>query len=254
MSIDQFPVGQEMEITYPGLRVRLAILGHGQLSVEMTQKQPSHVEVVDLHVVPLGANKFILSWRQKNCVVTSVHDYDRNLAHTSAVTNDGAHSRATGSIAIVRPARRLSDDRPERNKALVLEAMTSLFQRHDASAVERLYASNYIQHNPNVPQGRDALKLFVTTLPSAVYYEPGLIIAEGSFVAIHGRMRGWAEVPQIVIDLFRIEEGRLAEHWDVLQDELPTEGAFAMFSPMERALTPADEGGEFAAILQGTSN
>lgn len=122
------------------------------------------------------------------------------------------------------------------NKALVLEAMTALFQRHDASAVERLYALDYIQHNPGIPQGRDALAKLVEGLPSTVYYEPGLIIAEGDFVAIHGRIRGWAPNPQIAIDIFRIADGRLAEHWDVLQDEAPAEGAtsgLAMFSPDE---------------------
>lgn len=77
----------------------------------------------------------------------------------------------TGTFAVTRPADRAFDDRPQRNKALVLEAMTSLFQRHDASAVERLYAPNYIQHNPNIPQGREALQALVADLSRAVYYE-----------------------------------------------------------------------------------
>lgn len=124
----------------------------------------------------------------------------------------------------------------ERNKALVLEAMTALFRSHDPLAVERLYAPGYIQHNPDIPQGRDALAQLVAQLPPAVFYEPGLIIAEGDFVAIHGRIRGWAPKTQIVVDIFRIENGRLAEHWDVLQDEAPTEASrsgLAMFSPDE---------------------
>ncbi len=83
----------------------------------------------------------------------------------------------------------------ERNKALVLEAMTALFQRHDPRAVERLYAPDYIQHNPSIPQGRQALAGLVAELPQAVFYEPGLIVAEGDFVAIHGRIRGWAGLP-----------------------------------------------------------
>lgn len=132
----------------------------------------------------------------------------------------------------------------ERNKALVLEAMTALFQRHDPSVVEMLYAPDYIQHNPGIPQGRDALAELVTQLPSAVFYEPGLIVAEGNFVAIHGRIRGWAPKTQIVVDIFRIEDGRLAEHWDVLQDEATAEDAtsgLAMFSPDEGAWQQARE-------------
>ncbi len=133
-------------------------------------------------------------------------------------------------------ADRISGDLPRRNKALVLDAMTSLFQRHDVSAVERLYAPDYKQHNPNIPQGRDALKSLVAGLSGDVHYEPGLMVAEGNHVAIHGRIRGWAEKPQVVVDIFRIEEGKLAEHWDVLQDEVPvtsTLGGIAMFDPNE---------------------
>ena len=134
--------------------------------------------------------------------------------------------------------RKPRQDKPSRNKALVLEAMTTLFQRHDASAVERLYAPDYIQHNPHIPQGRDALKGLVAGISKDVYYEPGLMIAEGDLVAIHGRIRGWAEVPQVVIDVFRIEGGKLAEHWDVLQDEAvvnPALGGITMFDPKESA-------------------
>lgn len=43
--------------------------------------------------------------------------------------------------------------------------------------------------------------------PHIGLYEPGLVVAEGDFVAIHGRIRGWAEAPQGVVDLFRIEDG-----------------------------------------------
>lgn len=143
--------------------------------------------------------------------------------------------------------------RSERNKALVLEAMTSLFQRKDPLAVERLYAAGYIQHNPTIPQGSEALAKLVAQLPSAVFYEPGLMIAEGDYVAIHGRIRGWAANPQVVVDIFRIENGRLAEHWDVLQDETPVEAAkagIAMFSPDEATVQAATNG----AILEAPVN
>lgn len=88
------------------------------------------------------------------------------------------------------------------------------------------------------PQGRAALQALVANLSPAVYYEPGLIVAEGDFVAIHGRIRGWAEEPQVVVDLFRIEGGKLAEHWDVLQNEVPVTaalGGISMFDPEEAA-------------------
>ena len=157
---------------------------------------------------------------------------------------DGRFLRMTGTFTITRPADRASDDRPQRNKALVLDAMTSLFQRHDASAVERLHAPGYIQHNPEIPQGRDALHALVSNLPQAVFYEPGLTVAEGDLVAIHGRIRGWADTPQVVVDLFRIEGGLLAEHWDVLQNEVPLTqalGGISMFDPEEGTQTSQEK-------------
>ncbi|MFA1675701.1 nuclear transport factor 2 family protein [Rhizobium mongolense] len=170
-------------------------------------------EIVDIQVLPLSNSIFAVSWQEKDrATVTNIQDYDRGLIYSYATLPGGQFLRMTGTFAFTRPADRVFDDRPQRNKALVLEAMTSLFQRHDASAVERLYAPDYIQHNPNIPQGRDALQALVADLSPAVYYEPGLIVAEGDFVAIHGRIRGWADESQVVIDLFRVEGGKLAEH------------------------------------------
>lgn len=118
----------------------------------------------------------------------------------------------------------------------MLDAMTSRFQRHDVSAVERLYAEDYIQHNPGIPQGRDALQGLVEALSPSVCYEPGLIVAEGDLVAIHGRIRGWTEEPQVVVGIFRVEGSELVEHWDVLQNEVPATAGVAglsMFDPGE---------------------
>ncbi|MFN3987234.1 MAG: MoaF-related domain-containing protein [Rhodocyclaceae bacterium] len=182
---------------------------------------------------------FAVSWQEKDgATVANIQDYDRNLVHSFATLPDGRFLRMTGTVSITRPSDVVFDDRPRRNKALVLEAMTSLFQRHDASAVECLYAEAYIQHNPNIPQGRAALQGLVENLSSSVYYEPGMIIADGDLVAIHGRIRGWADDPQIVVDIFRVQDGKLVEHWDVLQNEVPATAGVAglsMFDPEEGA-------------------
>lgn len=85
---------------------------------------------------------------------------------------------------VTRVADVVADDSPQRNKALVLEAMTTLFQRHDASVIERLYAADYIQHNPAIPQGREALKALISAMSKDVYYEPGLMIAQGDLVEL----------------------------------------------------------------------
>jgi predicted SnoaL-like aldol condensation-catalyzing enzyme len=242
MSLDRFPVGQEMDVAYPAFQVGLTLLSTTQLKFEIRSGPFARTEVVDIHVVPLGNSLFAVSWQEQDgATVTNVQDYDRGLVHSSATLRDGRFLRMTGTMSVTRPADRAADDRPQRNKALVLDAMTSLFQQRDASAVDRLYVPDYIQHNPTIPQGREALKSLVAGLSADVHYEPGLMVAEGDFVAIHGRIRGWSDAPQVAIDLFRIEDGRLAEHWDVLQDEVPVTAALAgiaMFDPDERARRP----------------
>jgi predicted SnoaL-like aldol condensation-catalyzing enzyme len=240
MSIDLFPVGLEMDVSYPTFKVSLTLLSAEQLQFEIKEGPFARIETVDIEVKSLGNSIFAVSWQEKDgATVTNVQDYDQGVIHSFATLPDARFLRMTGTFAITRPADRTADDRPHHNKALVLDAMTSLFQRHDTSAVERLYAPNYIQHNPHIPQGRDALQAIVANLSQAVHYEPGLMVAEGEFVAIHGRIRGWPDTPQVVVDLFRVEGGKLAEHWDAMQDEVPVEsalGGIAMFDPNEGAL------------------
>ncbi|WP_218574465.1 nuclear transport factor 2 family protein [Halopseudomonas laoshanensis] len=235
MSIDSFPVGLEMHVSYPKLQVILTLLSLTHLKFEIKEGPFARVETVAIQVVPLGNNLFAVSWQEHDgATVMNLQDYDRGLIHSYATLPDGEFLRMTGSLTVKGPADLITDERPHRNKALVLEAMTSLFQRHDVSAVERLYAADYIQHNPTIPQGREALQALVASLSPDVYYEPGRMIAEGDYVAIHGRIRGWAEAPQIVVDIFRVDGGKLAEHWDVLQEEVlaaEAAGQVSMFEP-----------------------
>lgn len=237
MCIERFPIGLELRVSYPALQVTLTLLSETQLRFEIKEGPFARIETVDIHVVPLGNSLFAVSWQEQDgATVTNVQDYDRCLIHSHATLPHGQFMRMTGTFTVTRRADRASDERPQRNKALVLDAMTSLFQRHDALAVERLYSPDYIQHNPNIPQARDALQALVADLSPSVYYEPGLIIAEGDLVAIHGRIRGWAEAPQVVVDIFRVEGGKLAEHWDALQDEMSVaSGGVSMFDPEEAA-------------------
>lgn len=237
MSTAGFPVGQEMNVTYPDFKVSLKLHSLTQMSFDIAEGPFAHKETVSIEVQPLGNGIFLVSWAEESgATVTNVQDFDRGAVHSFVTLPGGRFLRMEGSIEVTRPADLPGDDRPERNKALVLEAMTALFQRRDASVVARLYAPDYVQHNPSIPQGRAALEKLVSELTDEVFYEPGMMIAEGNYVAIHGRIRGWAPSPQVVVDIFRVENNRLAEHWDVLQDEArATAGGRTMFEPDERA-------------------
>ncbi|MCX4175449.1 MULTISPECIES: nuclear transport factor 2 family protein [Paraburkholderia] len=109
---------------------------------------------------------------------------------------------------------------PEQNKALVLEAFETLFNKRDYAAAERLWSDRYIQHSAHIAPGREDLFNLVRTLPDTARYENHLIVAEGDYVIAHGRFTGIGRpAAWIAADVVRFENGKLAEHWDVLQDE-----------------------------------
>ena len=109
---------------------------------------------------------------------------------------------------------------PEENKALLLEAFEALFNRRDYAGAERYWSDRYIQHSAHIAPGRAGLFTLVRSLPGTLRYENQLILAEGDYVIAHGRFTGSGrEAAWIAADIVRFEDGKLAEHWDVLQDE-----------------------------------
>src|SRR5438046_5872195 len=108
----------------------------------------------------------------------------------------------------------------EKNKALVLDAFDTLFNKRDYVAAERFWSPKYIQHSGHIEPGRDGHLHLIRSAPDTLHYEHQLIVAEGDYVIIHGRFSGSGRpVAWVAADIVRIENGRLAEHWDVLQDE-----------------------------------
>jgi predicted SnoaL-like aldol condensation-catalyzing enzyme len=112
----------------------------------------------------------------------------------------------------------------ERNKALVREAFDTLFNKRDYVVAERYWSPRYIQHSAHIAPGREGLFELVKAAPPTLKYEPGLVIAEGDYVILHGRFSGFGlPVNWVVADILRIEDGILAEHWDEIQDEATRE-------------------------------
>jgi predicted SnoaL-like aldol condensation-catalyzing enzyme len=118
----------------------------------------------------------------------------------------------------------MSQAKEERNKALVLEAFDTLFNKRDYIAAERYWSPHYIQHSAHIAPGREGLFSLVKSLPPTLKYEPGLIVADGDFVIVHGRFSGFgAPANWIAADILRIDDSVLVEHSDVIQDEATQE-------------------------------
>ncbi len=118
------------------------------------------------------------------------------------------------------------------NKEIALEVLTRAFVDRDPTVVEQYFAPNYKQHNPAIPDGPAAIAQLIPTLTSLTY-EPGMAVADGNLVMVHGRYTGWGPKPIVAVDIFRVEDGKVVEHWDVLQEEIPagdTRSGNAMFT------------------------
>ena len=101
---------------------------------------------------------------------------------------------------------------PEQNKALVLEAFDTLFNKRDYAAAQQFWSPDYIQHSAHIAPGRDGLFDLIKNIPPTLKYESGTILAEADFVI--GRYRDFgAPVNWIAADIVRLEAGKLAEHW-----------------------------------------
>jgi predicted SnoaL-like aldol condensation-catalyzing enzyme len=110
----------------------------------------------------------------------------------------------------------------ERNKSMAVHVLKGLFEDGDLSVADRYMRPDYIQHNPNAADGIEPLKEFVraaTTHYPDIRANVARVLAEGDMVLVHANVvfepgtRG-----QSVVDMFRIQDGLIAEHWDVLQD------------------------------------
>src|SRR3989441_10859718 len=121
---------------------------------------------------------------------------------------------------------KMSQTTQEKNKAFVLEAFDTLFNKRDYAAAERYWSPHYIQHSAHIEPGRDGLFNLIKSIPPTLKYESGTIMAENDLVIVHGRFSGFgAPVNWIAADIVRIQDAILVEHWDVIQDEATRESS-----------------------------
>lgn len=108
------------------------------------------------------------------------------------------------------------------NLQLVLDMFAAVLNPMDSGAVDRFIAPGYIQHNQAAEPGREGLKRFLDMIraatPEAVH-DVKRAFVDGDHVTVHYNVRRWlGDLGWAVIDIFRIEDGMIAEHWDVMQD------------------------------------
>jgi predicted SnoaL-like aldol condensation-catalyzing enzyme len=152
---------------------------------------------------------------------------ERRMFNRSPIHHGGNEMSDAQVKEIDKPALEATSQTPEsKNKALVLEAFETLFNKRDFAGAERFWSTKYIQHSAHIPPGREGLFDLVKNAPATMKYENGSILAEGNLLMLHGRFSGIGQPANwVVVDIVRIEDGRLAEHWDVIEDEATRESS-----------------------------
>ncbi len=108
----------------------------------------------------------------------------------------------------------------QKNTAIVRDAFEALFNQRDYAAAEAFWSPEYLQHSAHITPGRDGLFALVGSLPATLRHETELIMVDGDLVMVRGRFSGLGrQANWIVVDLIRMQDGVLAEHWDVIEDE-----------------------------------
>jgi len=106
-------------------------------------------------------------------------------------------------------------------KDLVMNGMNTLFSDYDEEGAKKYFAEDYIQHNPQIPTGIEPILGFLKPLKEAgTTFENHRILQDGDFVIMHNtytNAEAFGAKDMVTFDIFRVENGKIVEHWDCLQ-------------------------------------
>ncbi len=142
------------------------------------------------------------------------------------------------------------------NKDLVVQAFTELMQQKNIAALDYYWGNPFIQHNPQFPDGTEVLKAGVkgSFKNPQLSYELIRALSEDDLVALHGRFVGFWSQPMVAFDIFRVQDGKLVEHWDGVQaDVTQTVNGHTMLDGADR-VKDRDKTQANKQLIQGFAN
>lgn len=150
-------------------------------------------------------------------------DNDRIVEHWDVIA-EFASATPSGHTSIDGPSEVTDLDRTEENQALVRAMLEDLLMPGgDLDNIDRYVAEDYIQHNADMADGLEAFKAVLTSPDRSLWYqEIVLLVGQGNFVATLSRAT-WDGSEYALVDIFRLQDGLIAEHWDNAEPVPPPE-------------------------------
>jgi predicted SnoaL-like aldol condensation-catalyzing enzyme len=151
---------------------------------------------------------------------------DKIVEHWDVVQDEVVAADTTSGNAmfpIERDEYSESTAQEQENRNTAIKVLNSMFGLLDASAVDQYFADDYIQHSPTIANGKQPVKDFINSIPKGtdLEFQVGFAVAEGDYVVLQSRYGALNATPFIAIDVYRFEDGKIKEHWDVIQNETP---------------------------------
>ncbi|MFJ8220890.1 MULTISPECIES: nuclear transport factor 2 family protein [Bacillus cereus group] len=166
---------------------------------------------------------------EKNLIVIIISVFILGIVSTlifqASTSNTKGHSPKSENVA---PVSKDNVTEKEKNKKMVVDFYNEVFNKHNIDIIPKYVSEDYKQHNPFVADGRKAFmdffkEDFVKNPNSSA--EIKRVVAEGDTVALHVHSRTNSQDKGVaIVDIFRIKDGKIVEHWDVIQ-EIPNEAA-----------------------------
>ena len=135
---------------------------------------------------------------------------------------------AAGLLVSSAPIPAAADATLDANKKTVVEFYEAAINRKDFEAASKFFGPRYVQHNPNAPDGIEGFRAFLGFLREKFpesRSEIKRVWAEGDYVILHVHaVRAPGARGAAIVDIFKLENGKIVEHWDVIQ-EIPEKAA-----------------------------
>ncbi|HEY5834051.1 MoaF-related domain-containing protein [Streptomyces sp.] len=209
-----------LEVTFESQsRLTFVVLESSGLAVA------GHRETVAASMAEVRPGLFFTSWKERSgSTVTQLQDFANGVLRASVALQDGRCAVLSGTLqrldAAGDPLAGTGTGLAVR-KEIVRRAMEALVTERDVASLERYWTPDCLQHSPLVADGVAGLRAHLASAADGPVWQPHRLIAEGDFVVAHSRVRSPRGPARVVVDVFRFEGRRIAEHWDVVQAEVP---------------------------------